>query len=461
MTPPEATTGAAEAPTSRPRTKPAWARAPWLKRTGSLKAAVILIFSVVAVCLLAAFYLLLRAQTRTEGSDSRIALGLSGLAAGYASITSYPAAVCVLFFAAYLWFRGDRRDRWLWFGLGLVGPFLLITFYNQVCFGTPFTTNYHFQNPDFRGGSTIFLGVLELPRLDRLAKLLFSPFRGLFVSSPVLLVGVLGLLHICRSRERRAEGLLIGAIVAFFLLFNISFNGWHGLALPVTYGFIRFFRTTAALAIVSVLVMGLLTVVDPQPPVGIASIASFPGRATWLRSPLTEYALPLLVSGRAAPILEAQVEDLMRKAEEDLVADEIPEDEREHRLAEYRERLEGSRPLANFVGPVSANPIGMYEGSLGHLFKPPAEELRWNSFNAGELLLPRSRLSLLFLLLLAGPLVVSALALARRRCLGWMSPCGWPRRSWRACGSSRARRPRLPSRPHRTTRFPRFRRGAC
>ena len=52
--------------------------------------------------------------------------------------------------------------------------------------------------------------------------------------------------------------------------------------------------------------------------------------------------------------------------------------------------------MALFSGPVSANPIGLYEGWWGHVFKPGEPELRWNAFNAGELLLPHSAGSLLF-----------------------------------------------------------------
>jgi hypothetical protein len=247
---------------------------------------------------------------------------------------------------------------------------------------------------------------------------------------------VLVFLHpIGRGRARRAEGLLIGAIVAFFLLFNISFNGWHGgwgavprylgpaipfLALPVTYGFIRFFRTTAALAIVSVLVMGLLTVVDPQPPVGIATIASFPGRATWLRSPVTEYALPLFVTGRAAPILDAQLESRVQRRVQELAEQGSSAEEQEREAATLREELQasierkgGEFALAQWGGTVSVNPLGVYESWIARGFPAGSNEQRWNSFNAGEFLIQESRLSLVPLLALLLPLIGIALRLAR------------------------------------------------
>jgi len=388
--------------------------------------------NVAATGLLVAFWLLLPAGNGAA-SRSRAASVLAGVAAGWAAISTYAAVIPVLMLLIYAVARG-RRGSWLGLGVGLAAPFAVAGFYHWVCFGSPFLTSFHFADP-YAQQMHSFLDVLGRPRLGRLVGVLVSPFRGLLFSSPVLLAGVVGLVAMLRDRARRAEATLFAAVFAFFLLLNISDDGWHGgwsvgpryliaglpfLALPVTYGFLRYFRTTTVLALLSIVTMITFTAVDPQPSVGLSSIARHPGRAGLLREPLTEYALPIFLTGRPGPILRAQLEDLMRKAEEDLVADEIPEDEWEHRLAEYRERLEGLVEeghreflLASFVGPVSANPIGMYEGLLGHLIKPPAEELRWNSFNAGELLLPWRRSSLLFLLLLAGPLVVSSLAVAR------------------------------------------------
>jgi hypothetical protein len=203
----------------------------------------------------------------------------------------------------------------------------------------------------------------------------------------VLLLGAAGLARMARTRELRPEAALFGGLALVFLLFNVCFNGWHAgwgvgprylvpalpfLALPLVFAFERAFGWTLALA---------------ASPVGTSSIAERPGRARLLREPLSEYTLPLFVTGRAAPILAAQA------------AEGRPE----------RERV-----LAHFEGPVSANPIGVYEGWIGRVFPPPAEALRWNSFNAGELLLPGSRLSPLLPLLPAALLIASALRIARR-----------------------------------------------
>lgn len=55
-------------------------------------------------------------------------------------------------------------------------------------------------------------------------------------------------------------------------------------------------------------------------------------------------------------------------------------------------------PMGGFVGPVSANPIGVYEGWFGRVFPCDSPETAWNSFNLGELCGLPGRTSLLPLL---------------------------------------------------------------
>jgi hypothetical protein len=65
--------------------------------------------------------------------------------------------------------------------------------------------------------------------------------------------------------------------------------------------------------------------------------------------------------------------------------------------------------LPSIVGPVSANAGGIYGGCM---LQP--DQLRWNSFNAGEFLFPESRWSLLPLLLCGGALGWFAFRFARK-----------------------------------------------
>ena len=416
--------------------------------------------NVIAVALLASFYLLYRVRKMTSSSSTplsdrreRLYICLSGLCAGWAAISNYIMAVVVLLLFCYLLLAVRRKHGWLWFGLGLLGPFLLICAYNVACFGTPFTTNYSHEDPAFKTGSDAFLGLFHYPQWGVFPTVLFSPYRGLFFSAPVLLMGVYGLLVWARDGRTRAEAWLMISILLFFLLFIMTFNGWHGgwavgprylapalpfLALPLVAGFTRFFKTTCALALLSVAIAVLVTAVDPQAPAGDARLARVEGRAQWRYSPLTEYEWPLFSHGHPWPLLRAQRDEVLRFYDETLRAGGEPAPIRTQRLALLRDEIDGAirsgdpapllltrgddgrtgvaySELSTFVGPVSVNPIGVYEGWMYRVFPHHSPQAAWNSFNAGEFLFGRSRWSLAPLLIVAGSLVYLALRLAARR----------------------------------------------
>ncbi len=316
---------------------------------------------IIAVLLLAAWYLAYRARGEPAARGRLLA---AGLCAGYATITNYIVVIPLLMIALYV--TKHKRSGLLAFGLGVLAPFVLICTYNVVCFGTPFTTNYRYQNPMFVGGSGALLGVLGKPSLSILAQILASPFRGLFVTAPVLVVGLAGLGTFYRRPGLRSDAGLCAAIIVFFVLFNISFNGWHGgwaavprylgpampfLALPIVFAYPRMPKSATILGIMSVATMFVITAVDAQPPLGNSRIGATPGRAQWTYNPVTEYELPLLAHGR-----------------------------------------------------VSVNPIGVYEADFFQRFPPRSPQTDWNSFNVGELAGARGWWSILPLIVLCGAL---------------------------------------------------------
>ena len=70
--------------------------------------------------------------------------------------------------------------------------------------------------------------------------------------------------------------------------------------------------------------------------------------------------------------------------------------------------------LSTVDGPVSVNPIGIYEGLFTYgFFRPFTAPTRWASFNVGEFLFPDSRWSLLPLIVISGALAGIALRIAR------------------------------------------------
>ena len=72
--------------------------------------------------------------------------------------------------------------------------------------------------------------------------------------------------------------------------------------------------------------------------------------------------------------------------------------------------------LGAIRGPVSVNPIGVYDGLLIYtIFPAGSVQTDWNSFNVGEFFFPMQRKSLLPLLIISGGLFAFLIVLAGRR----------------------------------------------
>ncbi|MEE9543185.1 MAG: hypothetical protein V3V95_05330 [Thermodesulfobacteriota bacterium] len=106
-------------------------------------------------------------------------------------------------------------------------PIWLLFAYNYIIFKNPFTLTYSYYIPatyiewEGVGGAMSFLRV---PR--GFYGLLFSPARGLFLLSPVAILGVLALRRIFKERSL---DLKITAIMAFSMILVISsYRHWHG-----------------------------------------------------------------------------------------------------------------------------------------------------------------------------------------------------------------------------------------
>jgi hypothetical protein len=253
--------------------------------------------------------------------------------------------------------------------------------------------------------------------------------------------------------------------LVFFFLFISHFNGWHGgwangprylvpaipfLMAPAVFGFIRFPKLSVILLIVSTAIQLFGTAVDSQSPIGIAGNAvevnliaerepltgieriRIAAKEVWKYNPLAEYILPLFLTERAWPLLQNQRDfflsyrDLMMqrdgvsperresawKAERSKIDAAILKGQPTRLLIDPRSANIGVSELPAVAGPVSANPMGMYEGKMHALFPPHSTEARWNSFNAGEFLFAQSRFSLIPLILACGGLLLVGLKMA-------------------------------------------------
>lgn len=176
--------------------------------------------------LLAATYCAL--AFRQEGRDWRA--GLVGVLVGLTVLTRANNLFLVPVFATYLWMVAWRRPLKprdapgsrpiptvtqllpvLWFLLGLFLPLALLAGYNWLRSGHPLQTGYDL---------TIFSPAIGWG----LYKLLFSPLRGLFAYSPLLLLSLPGLIGLWQ-RQRAEAALILGCTGLTVLLFSAWSSG--------------------------------------------------------------------------------------------------------------------------------------------------------------------------------------------------------------------------------------------
>jgi hypothetical protein len=153
-----------------------------------------------------------------------------GLAAGWATVTEYPAApasVLIAFLAlSQVWSRG-KAARWrvvAGIGIGATACAIVLFSYLHLAFGG-FRPSYSYYDPNSFSfmQQQGYMG-LTYPHPDRLLKLLFGCSRGLFFASPVLLAAVPGLWWL--RKRFRGPALVAGAIALYYFLFNASFYWW-------------------------------------------------------------------------------------------------------------------------------------------------------------------------------------------------------------------------------------------
>ena len=93
--------------------------------------------------------------------------------------------------------------------------------YNFALFGDPlkFPQQLYSNGLHFFFDSSIFRHILDN---------LFSPYRGLFLISPILVLGIYGMYQMFRIRETRTDALLFASLFVVILVYYSSWQGWDG-----------------------------------------------------------------------------------------------------------------------------------------------------------------------------------------------------------------------------------------
>jgi 4-amino-4-deoxy-L-arabinose transferase-like glycosyltransferase len=188
--------------------------------------------ALVGACLVFAFASAVKLrESERAGADFGWALAV-GLAAGWATVTEYPAAPAsaILAFLALgqVWRRGNAA-RWrvsVGVGLGAAVCLVVLLSYLHEAFGS-FRPSYSYYDPSSFSfmQQQGYMG-LTYPHPDRLLKLLFGCSRGLFFASPVLIAAPVGLWWLWKERRFSSFALAAAGIVLYYFLFNASFYWW-------------------------------------------------------------------------------------------------------------------------------------------------------------------------------------------------------------------------------------------
>jgi hypothetical protein len=278
---------------------------------------------------------------------------VAGFFAGLAALTNYLAVPLFLLFAAI---TAIRKRGLIPFLLAAAPSIALLAWYQRIAFGGWFRTPIETMDERFATAGA-FYRIFRGFSLDALYGITFSPYRGLFYVSPVLLLVFVGAWLRFRTKEERFQSAVAAAIPVYFFLFNTTFNGWEGgfaigpryllPAIPIAALFLpdglrAAKRIAPVLVIIAFANNFAATAVDAQP-------------SATIPRPLDQYIYPLLLTGT--------------------FADDVP--------------ITPPWSTETLDGHVAVNPQTA-DQAIPFMFYPPhSEPSLWASFNLGEFFLGR------------------------------------------------------------------------
>ena len=174
--------------------------------------------------------------------DSDLHALVVGIAAGWATVSEFtaaiPAAVLAVYAAVNAWPLGRARALRS-IGVLAAGATIcavVLMAYQYACFGSPFHIAYSSEQAGFEGMKSGVFGI-HVPTFTALWQILFGRYRGLLPLAPVLMFAPLGLLAMVRwvrlkpdtTHVIRARAAWVAAIIAaYYILLNASYTYWEG-----------------------------------------------------------------------------------------------------------------------------------------------------------------------------------------------------------------------------------------
>ncbi|MFQ5941451.1 MAG: ArnT family glycosyltransferase [Nitrososphaerales archaeon] len=174
-------------------------------------------------------YLLLRHVKQEE--NRRLIPVLSGLSLGLAVFVEYMTALFFPVLLAYLFFKRRNKLLILLFTLSfLAGPSMHFI-YNYVAFENPFIFPEQLKVDGQSQDLWSRFEFNDLP-LHALAYII-SPYRGILLFSPVLILGMYQLYRMIKSNRHRADAVLF---IGLFLVILLPYSAWHDWSGGLAYG---------------------------------------------------------------------------------------------------------------------------------------------------------------------------------------------------------------------------------
>ncbi|MFX1519586.1 MAG: glycosyltransferase family 39 protein [Promethearchaeota archaeon] len=148
---------------------------------------------------------------------------LAGIVLGLAATVRLSNILLVIPILIYLILKFPKIEYFVLFIVGTLPPLALLLLYNFLCFDNPFITGYYY---DLLYDYTSISSTFSTNPLVGFHGLLFSPGRGLFVYSPVLILSVPGFFYFFKSHKDEAILFILSFIA--ILLFYSTYTWWHG-----------------------------------------------------------------------------------------------------------------------------------------------------------------------------------------------------------------------------------------
>jgi hypothetical protein len=187
-----------------------------------------------AACLFFAFSFAVSLREFESRSRDMLLSICVGLAAGWATVTEFPAApaavIVALLVMAFAWPGGSGRLTRVAIGVavGALPCVIVLAIYNWLVFGSPIKLGYAISAQEYWPQMRQGLMGVTYPKAYVLREILVGRYRGLLPLAPILAAAPFGLRLLWKQANARATTLAITAIALYYLLLNSSYAVWDG-----------------------------------------------------------------------------------------------------------------------------------------------------------------------------------------------------------------------------------------